>query len=374
MIDGFKTWIELKKSNAWHNCLEFRKIIGPNVKLWAVVKSNAYGHGIYHFPNLIKKYVDGFCVDSLIEGERLRKNKIKKYILVLGPTIFNLYSKAKFLDIALTISNFEALKFVLNLKHKPKIHIKIDTGMNRQGFKMEEIPSLFKFLKKNKNHFKIDGVYTHFACSSGENFLNHTELQFKKFKEIIEIFKKNDFSNLIFHSSATGGTLLDKKYHLNACRIGIGLYGYFPSLELKLKFKNKIELKPVLSWKTIISEIKNIKKGEGVGYELSWRAKNNDRIAILPIGYWHGLSRILSNKGYVLIHNFKAKIIGRISMDMTIVNVSRIFNLKIGDTATLIGGSDKKNFISAEELANLSLTNHYEFLTRLNPLIYKIIV
>lgn len=370
---NFKTWIELDSYAAKNNCLIFRKIINKKSKLFAVVKSNAYGHGILDFPKIIEKYVDGFCVDSIVESEKLRNIGIKKDILVLGPTLPNLYFKAVFLNASITISNFCYLNYFLKLKYfsKIQIHIKIDTGMHRQGFLIKEIPNLIKIFKKNKFKIKLLGIYTHFADANDLDRSNFTEFQFKEFKRVLNLFRKNGFKNFIAHCASTGGTLINKKYHLDICRVGIGLYGYFPSTELELKLYKKIDLKPVLNWKTIISEIKYIKKGSYVGYNLTWMARRDSKIAILPIGYWHGIGRIFSNMGFVLINNKKAPIIGTISMDFIICDITDI-EAKIGDLVIIIGKSKNKE-IKATDLANISKTSHYEFLTRINPLIYKII-
>jgi len=366
VLNGFRTWIEIDSKAIQNNIKIFKKIIGPKTKLWAVVKSNAYGHGLFDFSKAIDKFVEGFCVDSVIEGIKLRKIGIKKEILVLGPTLKENYSLAFKNDIAITISNFEALRNILKLKNKPKFHLKIDTGMHRQGFYLNDLDQIIPFLKNLQKEFQ--GVYTHFAMAQNLNF---TENQFQNFKKAINFLKNSGFSNFISHCAATGGTLLNKKYHLDAVRIGIGLYGYFPSKYFQKKLSSKFNLKPVLLWKTIISEIKEIKKGEAVGYDLTWQAKNNTKIAILPIGYWHGYFRSLSNKGMVLIGKNKVKIIGRVCMDMIIINLNKI-KAKIGDEVILIG-QNKNNKILADFLGNLAGTTHYEFLTRINPLIYRII-
>ena len=366
VLNGFRTWIEIDSKAIQNNIKIFRKIIGSKVKLWAVVKSNAYGHGLFNFSKAINKFVDGFCVDSVIEGIKLREIGIKKEILVLGTTLKENYSLAFENNITITISNFERLRDILKLKNKPKFHLKIDTGMHRQGFYLNDLTKTISFLKNLQKEFK--GVYTHFAMVQNLKF---TENQFQNFKKAINFLKDSGFSNFISHCAATGGTLLNKKYHLNAVRIGIGLYGYFPNVYFKRHFSSKFNLKPVLSWKTIISEIKEIKKGEAVSYDLTWRAKNNTKIAILPIGYWHGYFRSLSNKGIVLIKDKKVKVIGMVCMNMIIINLNKI-KANIGDEVILVG-QNKNNKILADFLGNLAGTSHFEFLTRINPLIYRII-
>ena len=368
---GVRTWIELDQEAISRNIKIFRKLIGPKTKLWSVVKSNAYGHGLSVFAKLAEKAgVDGFCVDSLIEGLRLRKEGIKKPILVLGYTLLHRFGEAAAKGITITISNRESLDALRRAQRKPFYHLKIDTGMHRQGFYPKEIPEIAEYLDKN-----LSGVYSHFAAAkSGSDSLqsSYTEKQFAEFKKAVSLLEKAGFTNMTKHISATAGTLSDKKYRMDAVRIGIGLYGLWPSREMEKKFSRKLKLKPVLSWRAIISEIKTAEPGGYIGYDLTEKVVKSTKYALLPIGYWHGVSRSLSGKGEVLINGKRARILGRVSMDMIVVDVSDI-NCKPGDIATIIGKSGKDE-LRAVDAAELSGTTHYEFLTRLNPLMEKITV
>lgn len=372
---SFRTWVEISKSAVQKNIATFRKLIGPKVKLWAVVKSNAYGHGLVQFSKIAEvNKVDGFCVDSYVEAVRLRKEGIKKSILVLGPTLVELAKDAVSKDITLSVSNFETLKSLAELKNPPHFHIKIDTGMSRQGFFLEDIPKVISFLNSKfiTHNSKFIGLYTHFASAKDTNYPTYTDRQFEIFNKTIKLFEKAGYKNLVKHVSATGGTMINPKYHLDAVRIGIGLYGLWPAKELELQLSNKLHLKPVLAWKTIVSEVKNIPAGQFVGYDLVERVNRLTKIAVLPIGYWHGLPRILSGIGEVLINGRRARILGRVSMDLTVVDVTGIKCL-VGDIATLIG-QDGETVIKAEEMARHAQTSHYEIVTRLNPLMERVIV
>ncbi|TSC82122.1 MAG: alanine racemase [Parcubacteria group bacterium Gr01-1014_20] len=340
-----------------------------------MVKSNAYGHGLVQFSRLVEKSgIDGFCVDSFVEALRLRREGIKKSILVLGPTLAELAKDAAAKDITLSVSNFEILKHLAEPKNPPNFHIKIDTGMSRQGFFLEDIPKIIKFLSSKFiiHNSKFVGFYTHFASAKDTNYPTYTDRQFEIFNKVVKLFEKAGYQNLIKHVSATGGTMINSKYHLDAVRVGIGLYGLWPAKELELQLSNKISLKPVLSWKTIISEVKNIPQGQFVGYDLVERVNRPTKIAVLPIGYWHGLPRALSSVGEVLISGRRAKILGRVSMDLTVVDVTGI-KCQVGDIATLIG-QDGKDEIKAEEMARLAQTSHYEIVTRLNPLMERVLI
>ncbi|MBI4085009.1 MAG: alanine racemase [Candidatus Liptonbacteria bacterium] len=369
--NGARTWIELDSKAVKRNIETFRRLIGQNIKLWAVVKSNAYGHGLPVFPELADKFgVDGFCVDSAVEGFRLREGGVKKPILVLGFTLPERMEEAAGKDITITISNQESFKALSRAKRKPFYHLKIDTGMHRQGFYPEDVAKMSKYMDS-----KLSGVYSHFA--SAKDMKNpvqssYTENQFNNFKNALSLLEKKGFSNLTKHISASAGTIVSPEYHLDAVRVGIGLYGLWPSRRLKAAFSEKIRLEPVLSWKTIISEIKTAKTGGYVGYDMTEKITRPTRYALLPVGYWHGLSRLLSGRGEVLIKGKRARILGRVSMDMAVVDVSKI-NCKPGDIVTIIGKSGRDE-LTATEMAELSGTSHYEFLTRLNPLMEKIVV
>lgn len=378
-----KVVVNVSKKAAEHNLRLFKSLIKPRTKLWAVVKSNAYGHGLLGFSKLMADIgADGFCVDSVVEGVKLRKNGIKKPILVLGPTLPNFFSDAVKNNITITVSNEESLKQVIKSKHKPKFHLKIDTGMHRQGFYTNDLRRVIKILRaggyKSTNHknntlnraqpsggMRLEGIYTHFASAKDLNYPTYTENQFADFQNAIKILEGAGFKNLIKHCAATGGTLINQKYHLDAVRIGIGLYGLWPSKELQIQMSDKLKLKPVLSWQSIISEIKYFKKGDYIGYDLVEKIRKPTKAAIVPIGYWHGYDRRLSSCGYVSIKGKRAKVLGRVSMDIVVVDITDI-PAKTGDTVGLIN-----NNVDAYELAEKVGTTHYEIITRINPLIER---
>jgi len=368
----YKTWVEISQKAIAHNINQIRPILKPKTKLWSVVKSNAYGHGLTSFSQIADKLgVDGFCVDSVPEGLKLRKNSLKKPVLVLGPTIIpNLYNEAGINNLTVTVSNFESLISLSKVKNRPKFHVKIDSGMHRQGFYINEVPLLIKKIKAFKLSKLLTGAYTHFASAKDLNYPTYTDLQLEKFKKAVSIFERAGFTNLIKHAAATGGTFIKPEYHLDAVRIGIGLYGLWPSKELMMQRKD-LKLKPVLSWHSLISEVKNLKKGDFVGYDLIERVNRPTKMAILPIGYWHGFPRSLSGIGEVLVNGKKAKVLGRVSMDLVVINADNTA-CKVGDKATIIG-RQKHEELSAFDVAQKTGTIHYELITRINPLIERII-
>lgn len=392
--DKLRTWIEIDKSAVRHNERVFRSLLRPRTKLWSVVKSNAYGHGLSVFAKIADRAgVDGFCVDSFTEALRLRAEGIAKPVLVMGLTMPAHFREAAARNISITISTREALRDLSKLEYPPEFHLKVDTGMHRHGFYPEDLPWVIKFLKPKTSNLKprLTGVFTHFASAKDMTHVAYTETQFKRFERAARLFERHGFAGLVRHCAATGGTLVSRRYHLDAVRVGIGLYGLYPSKELEVQLRRpmgvgtptfdvaagasripSVNLKPVLSWRTIVGEVKRLTKGDFVGYDLTERMHGTTTIAILPVGYWHGISRNLSSLGEVLVHGKRARIVGRVSMDITVVKVTGI-PANVGDVVTIIG-HDGKDELRAGNLALTAGTTHYEFVTRLNPLIERIVV
>jgi len=369
-----RTWIEIDKKAIAHNYRFFRKFIGHKVRLMGVVKSNAYGHNLIEFSREMEKLgADWLGVDSITEGLALRREKIKKPILVLGHTLPELYGEALKHDLSITISSLPQLRKALSIsspsKKKLKVHIKVDTGMHRQGFQLIEKKELIGLLRRSASTLIIEGLYTHLAEAKNPRSGDNTRRQLKEFGEWITLFKTAGM-NPILHAAATGGTLLYPRAHFDMVRIGIGSYGLWPSEDAERFLAPKISLKPVLAWRSRVGEVKEVKKGERVGYDLTEMLTRNSMLAVIPVGYWHGFPRLLSSRGRVLIHGKSARVVGRVSMDMIVVDVTDIPKVKMGDIVTLIG-KDGREVITAGEIAKFAATTHYEIVTRLNPIMKK---
>lgn len=373
---GVRTWIEVDTRALEKNIKLFRSIIDPSVKLCAVVKSNAYGHGLVGFSQVVDKIgVDMLAVDSITEALRLRREAISSPILVLGYTLPEMLTRACDDNIAITVSTYETLRLIPRLckGKKVKVHIKVDTGMHRQGFLLADTDIVISYLKDHSNVIEFAGLYTHFASAKNPVFSDSTRAQIREFNEWCEKAKKAGF-NPICHASATSGTILYPEAHFDMVRIGIGLYGLWPSIETRSYAEKRVPLEPILSWRTIVSEVKTLPKGSRIGYdftEILNREKNT--IAICPIGYWHGYPRALSGIGHVLIKGKRVKIIGRVSMDMIAIDITDIKKVGVGDAVTLVG-EDKREKVPIEELAYITDSSWYEVVTRINPLILKIYI
>src|SRR3989344_7003018 len=308
--NGLRTWIEIDKSAVKHNYQILRKTISKKCLLMAVVKSNAYGHGLLDFSkNITSLGADWLGVDSVTEAIPLRKAGIKKPILILGYTLPGMMLEAVSNDISLTISSFESLKEVEKIKSKLKgkakikIHIKVDTGMHRQGFLEKDLPKVIEILKnlsKKKSNLVIEGLFTHFASGKNPDLPTFTLEQLKEFEKWRAAFNEAGFTPII-HASASAGTFLFSEAHFDMVRLGISLYGIWPSEEVRLGVESKISLRPILTWKTLISEIKTVPAGSKIGYDGTETVTKETKIAICPIGYWHGFPSSLSSVGYVLV-------------------------------------------------------------------------
>ena len=365
----YRTWIEISTKALKNNYRVIRHLLKPRVKMLGVVKSNAYGHGLAGFSQeLVKLGADWLGVDSITEAQTLRERGIKTPILVLGYTLPSNFAQAADLDAVLTLSSFENLKLMAKSAIDTRVHLKIDTGMHRQGFQLGEIQKALAIIKRSKN-IRLQGIYTHFAAAKNPDWSGMTQKQIRQFEQAAKLARQIN-PNVIAHASASAGAMNFSTTHYDMVRIGAALYGLWPSLETKLSLEKRIDLMPIMSWKTIISEIKTVEKGEKIGYDFTEEMKRRSKVAVLPIGYWHGYWRALSGSFHVLIKGQKAKVLGRVSMDMVTIDVTDIKGVKVGDVATLLGKQGNGE-ITADEMAQAANTTNYEVVTRVNPLIMK---
>ncbi|TSC84460.1 MAG: alanine racemase [Parcubacteria group bacterium Gr01-1014_17] len=381
--EGLRTWIEVDQKAIKHNFGIFRGLIPKKTKLMAVVKSNAYGHGLVDFSREMERLgADFLGVDSITEARSLRREGIKIPILVLGYTMPELFAEAAQNDISLTVSSFEIFDTLKKAElSKPlKIHIKVDTGMHRQGFLKGDLPRVLLSFQHPRlpiggqaaSSVQLQGLYTHFANAKNPAFPKDTRAQIAEFEQWIIAFKKAGLKPLV-HAAATASTMLFPETHYDMVRIGIGLYGLWPAREVREFLKDKITLRPALEWKSIVSEIKKLPRGARVGYDFAEMLQEDTTLAIIPIGYWHGYSRALSSIGRVLIQGKECKVVGRVSMDMLTVDVSKIKNLRVGDEVVIIT-KNQKSPASAEGISLITDSSWYEVVTRLNPLIKRIYI
>lgn len=362
-----KTWVNIDVNALKQNFINLSKIVGDDVKKMAVVKSNAYGHGMHECAKIFTDAgADFLGVDSIEEAVELRQAGSETPILVLGWTPEEYYQSASEENISITISSMDSLKKAIDvadeLKTPLKVHIKADTGLHRQGFLENEMNEVVELLKDSK--IVVEGLYTHLAAAETPKLEEYTKKQITEFKKWIDAFKNMD---PITHSGASAAATIYADTHFDMVRLGISMYGLWPSEEVRERSKGKLEISPALSWEAKVSEVKEIKEGEPVGYDCTEKVDRDSKIAVIPIGYWHGVPRASSRKGVVMINDKEAKILGNVSMDMIIVDVTDIKDVFPGSTATIIGKG-----ISAEDFAKTSDSINYEVVTRINQNIPRI--
>lgn len=369
-------YIELSSKNLIHNVKSLRAQAKKGTKVSVAVKGNAYGHGEREVVKVLEGHVDYFQIDSIEELRILRK-VTKKSVLLLGYVQKSDLGDVIKLGAILSVYSLEQLKSISAmaemLKRKQEVHLSVDAHLGREGFMPETLPEVFEYLKKNKN-LKLAGVYAHFANIEDTNNFTHAKRQIKRYEEVLKLVAKHGFKKIFTHMSATSGLLVyEKAQGVNALvRLGIGAYGMWPSKHIEFMYKQKLELLPVLSWKTKVAQVKELPAGHTVGYGLTHMTYEPTRVAVIPQGYADGLDRRMSNNGEVLIRGARCKIIGRVSMNMCTVDVTHLDQVGLEDEVVIIGTQGKEK-ISAEDIAQNIGTINYEVTTRLSSLLPRII-
>lgn len=338
------TFAEIDLKALKHNYLTLRKKLkNPSTKVMAVVKADAYGHGVEEVTKYLltlSKPPEYFGVALIQEGIELCGFNINNDILVFEPPVNK--SASAFFDYANlipTVFETEHLillqKFNKNKSRKIKVHIKIDTGMGRLGVYYKNAVEFIKDVNSNKN-FIIDGIYTHFATSDSKN-KGFAKLQINRFNFIIKQLKELNIKYNLAHAANSGAIIQYEEAQFDMIRPGISLYGYAPAFHLE----KKINLKPVMSIYSYIGSIRKFEEGETVGYGQLYKAKKNENIFTVPFGYADGISRNLSNKISVICNGKYFKQVGRINMDRISVTAGN-YNLKLGNKIVLIGKNKNK--------------------------------
>jgi len=381
-----KTWVEISKAALTNNVRAFRRHVGEKTAVMAVVKSNAYGHGLVDVAKIADRNgVSWFGVDNVDEGIALRKNGITKPILLLGYTLNERLADCVAHRLSFVVYNMETVKAIRALKlprlsSRPGlstkaafVHVKIETGTTRQGVSGDALKRLVRELKKTPG-VVIEGASTHFANIEDTTDHAYAETQLQRFREGLSILSKEGIDPPWKHAACSAATVLFPETYFNLVRLGISMYGIWSSKETLAvaKGRARLDLKPVMTWKTIIAQIKKVKKGTPVSYGLTERVTRDSTLAILPIGYWDGFDRKLSSNGIVLIRGRRCKVIGRVCMNMCVVDVTDVPGIRVEDEVVLLG-RQKKEIVSAEDIASKVGSINYEVLTRVNPLIPRVV-
>jgi alanine racemase len=360
-LDSFfrPTWAEISLDALEHNLHAFRKAIPAHMKIMAVVKANAYGHGAVEVAEeAVRCGANYLAVAFLDEALELRRAGITCPVLVLGYTPPECLELAVSERITLTVYSEDILDAIMQRGtngERLNIHIKIDTGMGRLGVLAgdEAVDFIEKALQLPG--VNVEGLYTHFACAD-ERDKSYTYGQYGRFQSIVEHFRgKNiEFDYLHTGNSATAIDCPELSY--NMVRLGISLYGLYPSEEVS---RQNVDLRPVMSFKTTVVRIRTLPPGSGISYGSIYRTRGEEQIATLPVGYADGFTRLLTERGHALIHGRKVPVVGRICMDQCMINVTGVENVRIGEEVVLFGRQGEAE-ISADELARALGTINYE--------------
>lgn len=375
-------WFELSRSALNRNLDHLSRLAGRRI-LAPSVKANAYGHGLPEMIRLLapQKEVEYVSVHSLDEAITCRKSGWTRKIMMLGP--ISLDSIPAVIDYKLepVVFSKETLKALgkLAAKYKTSVptHLKLETGTYRQGISEKEIPAFAAIYKKYAYLRKPVGASTHFANIEDTTSHEYAQFQLDNFTRMIQTLDRLGIKPKLRHTASSAALILFDKTRFELVRPGLATYGHWPSKETYLSYRlqggaNKI-LTPVLSWKTRVTQIKDVPADSFVGYGCTYRTTTPTKLAILPIGYYDGYDRALSNQAYVLIKGKRAPVRGRICMNLTMVDITDIPGVRLEDEVTLIG-RDKRENLTAEQLAQWAGTINYEILARLNPSATRLIV
>lgn len=366
------TWLEISGKALHHNIQTLRSLVGLERVLGVAVKGNAYGHGMVECSKVFAEAgVDYLCVNSFEEAQKLRQANIGSPVLIMGYVPLENLEEAVTLGCDLIVYNPENIQVLAKIKDnfkgkdKVNIHLKIETGNHRQGVELSDLPQIIQLIKAQKN-LHLKGISTHFANIEDRVHQEYAQYQLGRFNEALRLLKKKGLEPEYKHCANSAATLILPEAHFNFVRVGIAAYGLWPSEKTKRAASVEIKLQPSLTWKTLVAQVKEVKKGELIGYGCTYKMPENGKIAVLPVGYYEGFDRGLSNKGVVLIHGKRAPVVGRVCMNMIMVDVSHIPNVQPKDEVVLIGKQEKEE-VTAEEVAELLGTINYEVVTRINP-------
>ncbi len=357
-------WAEIALSKLRKNFKEIQKLT-RNRKIIGVVKADAYGHGALQIAKTLEEEgIYSIATASMEEALTLRESGIKIPILTLGyvdPKTLNIAAKS---NIQVTMFDKNFIKRLKEYKHKEilKIHLDVDTGMGRLGVLPQEVPQIVEEISRIKN-IKLDGIYTHF--SSADSDINYTKEQLSTFKSILNLLKRKDLLPPIVHAANSAAILNLKEIYFNTVRPGIILYGLSPSNDTLEGFE------PILSYKARTIFTRKVPKGKSISYGRTFTTERDSLLATIPVGYADGLPRALSNKGEVLIKGQRARIVGTITMDLTIIDVTNFPYIHPGNEVVIIGKQGNEE-ITASEIAKKIDTINYEIVTRIGKRVKRI--
>lgn len=381
---GPNSRVEVSRAALVHNIGEFRCLIGPRRKFLAVVKANAYGHGLLEVAAIaLQNGVDWLGVHSVEEGARLREAGVRAPVLVLGYVPFSALEEAVAGDLRLTVYNRETVRRLAALARRRRgrpvpvrLHLKVETGTWRQGVGPGDAAVFAKEILKHPG-LELEGLSSHFANIEDTTKHDYPRLQLEAYRSACRSLTDQGIRLPLRHMSCTASTILFPERDFNMSRVGIGLYGLWPSKETYLsclmKKRKPVSLVPALSWKARIAQVKKVPAYSSIGYGCTYKTARPAVLAVIPVGYFDGYDRGLSNAAHVLIRGERAPVRGRVAMDFIVADITDIPGVKLEDEATLLG-ADGRERVTADDLAGWAGTINYEILARINPLVPRIVV
>ena len=374
-MDSQRVWAEISLQNLIQNYKEVRKLVG-NRQIMAVVKANAYGHGAAKIASVLQNEgADRFAVATIDEAEKLRMAGITVPVMILGAThagAAKLLLEYDIIQNVYSLEEAEALSKELGgSRGRLKVHVKVDTGMSRLGFiseggagmAAEEIEKVFEL-----KNLEVEGMFTHFATSEviDDDF---SRVQLQKFREVADELTKRGRCPAVLHAANSGAVINMPEAYFDMVRPGIILYGLYPGVNLE----SRLQLKPVMSLHTRITQIHNFENPVTVSYGRTYETKGRSRIAVVAIGYADGLHRTLSNKLEVLVRGRRVRQIGNICMDMMMLDITGMDDVQEGDIVTIFG-TDGDEEITLDELARKIGTINYELMCSLSDRVERIYI
>ncbi len=369
--------VEISRSALLHNIASYRRVLSAHALLAPVIKSNAYGHGILEIAKILDTSADvGYlCVVSSSEAWHLRNAGITKPILALS-IIDTQIAHAINHDIDIVVYDplflEEANRIAQRLGKKARIHLKIDTGLSRLGIHHQEAYDFIRTCASLPG-IELVGIFSHFAASERSD-LSFSHLQLERLFTLIDAVEKEGIHIPLKHFASSAAITSLPQSHLTFARLGIGTYGLWSSVESKVRMETLhpgFFLRPVMQWKTRVIARKTVPAGSYIGYDCTYQTPVIAETALLPVGYYDGYDRRLSNQGMVKIHDQFFPVRGRIAMNLCIVDVTTNPDIAVGDEVTLLGA---EHLITAETIADQCRTINYEFVSRINPAINRVVV
>jgi alanine racemase len=379
-------WAEIDLKAVSQNVRELRRITSPGSRLMAVVKANGYGHGAVEVSlAALENGADCIGVARMNEGLHLRRAGITAPILIMGFTPPEHSEEIVANRLTQTVYTFEAAESLSDaaarLQTRTKVHIKVDTGMGRLGLLLDSprISLLGKHLPGNAQRvidsifrlprLEVEGIFTHFATADSRD-KTYTLQQLERFMEFLDKLKVHGLEFPIRHAANSAALIDLPETHLDMVRPGISLYGFYPSAEVN---RQRVFLTPAMMLKTRVIHLKMVPAGFHVSYGLTYQTENPTVIATIAAGYADGLNRLLSSRGQMLVRGSRARIVGRICMDLTLLDVGHIPEVSIGDEVVIFG-SQGQECIPVEEMAEALNTIHYEIVTSLSSRVERVYV